>query len=121
MRRRTTIVNMNPAYPYQYVLSTPSDLWSFYTDAQLFRFSVIKQIHVCNTASISVSLSLWLSDTSGATVGGTEITYQLPIPAYSVWDWSGLIPIMSERYLVGQAGGDQALVIRIDGEAGVLV
>ena len=83
-------------------------------------YLLIQHLHVMNTSSGAVSVSLWLGATGGS-AAGTELAFPAKsVPAHDSVDfYSPGIRIDSTQFLTGLAGSVSTLVLTATGEIGV--
>jgi hypothetical protein len=88
---------------------------NIYNNTSALIYDKIEQIHVVNKTASPATFSLWLGATT-ANAAGTELFSAQSVPANSVYDWFGLLKMLSTDFLVGGAGTATALTITIMGE-----
>lgn len=88
---------------------------NIYNNTSALIFDIIKQIHVANKTATAAWFSMYLGAT-GANAAGTELFWEVNVPAMSVFDWYGILKMHSTDFLVGGAGTATALTATILGE-----
>ena len=88
-----------------------------YTQTQ--PYIILRHVRIVNKSGSAATYSLWLGAT-GSNTAGTEVIGQAKsIPANSVEDWYGALPMGSADFLVGGASANSALTIEGEGEIGL--
>lgn len=78
-------------------------------------YAIVRQIHIVNKTSGTVTFSLWVGLTN-ANTAGTEFFNAQSVAANSVYDWYGALKLTSSQFIVGGAGAGTSLTIQISGE-----
>jgi hypothetical protein len=86
-----------------------------YNNASALLYDILRQIHVVNKTAGAVTFSLWLGATGG-NAAGTELFNAQSIAANSVFDWYGVMKMVSTDFLVGGASAATSLTITGFGE-----
>lgn len=86
-----------------------------YNNTSALIYDKIAHIHVVNKTLSPATFSLWLGGT-GANVAGTELFSAQNVPANSVYDWYGLIKLLSTDFIVGGASAATTLTLTMFGE-----
>lgn len=86
-----------------------------YNQGSALIYDVIRHIHVVNKTGGAVTFSLWLGGT-GANSAGTELFNAQSVAANAVYDWYGLLKMISTDFLVGGASAGTSLTITGSGE-----
>ena len=88
---------------------------NIYNNTSALIYDIIKHIHIANKAATAVTFRLFLGAT-GANAAGTELFYDVSIPAGSYFDWYGNLKMTSSDFLVGGASAATSLTITVMGE-----
>lgn len=73
--------------------------------------AIVRGIRIANTSAAAVTVKLSI----GADAAGTRLMSDVPIPANSVYDWSGFLVLATANTLRGQAGTTNVLTITVSG------
>ncbi len=85
-----------------------------YNNTSALIYDVIRHIHVVNKL-LSDTFRLYLGAT-GANAAGTELFFDYPVGAKQIYDWYGVLKLVSTDFLVGGAATTLTLVIEAEGE-----
>ena len=86
-----------------------------YNNTSALIYDKIEHIHVVNKTSSAATFSLWIGATGG-NAAGTEWFSAQSVPANSVYDWFGILKLVSTQFIVGGASANTTLTIMIEGE-----
>lgn len=79
------------------------------------RSALIRHIHLSNPSLAAVDVTLSV----GADAAGTRIFDGYPLPADSVYDWYGFLPLAAAEDLRGWAGAAATVNIEVGGDEDV--
>jgi len=102
-----------------YLSNSAVDIYTPAAGSALLK-DIIRHIHVANVTASSATFSLYVGGTGGST-GGTELVKTLAVPAYSCWDWYGMLVLTSTTFLSGICEtGAANLTINVEGDQAVI-
>lgn len=90
-----------------------------YVPGSALKYSVVRQIHVANKTGSPETFRLYLGAT-GANAAGTELYYDVAVPANDYVDLYLSLKMTSTTFLVGGASAATALSITIMGDEHVV-
>lgn len=101
--------------------ATLSDVYTtdIYVPGSALVYDVVRHIHIANRTAGAVTFRIYLGAT-GANTAGTELWFDQTVAAHGVYDWYGMLKLVSTTYLVGGASAPNALTITIMGDSVVV-
>ena len=82
-------------------------------------YLVIRHIRIVNKTNAAVTFSGYIGATGGSAAGTEFIGTLLSIPAYSAYDWYGMVRLDSADFFSGLASAATSLTIQGEGEVGI--
>lgn len=92
---------------------------NIYNNTSALIYDVIRHIHVANKSVNAATFTIYLGAT-GANAAGTELFFNVNVPAGGTFDWYGALKLTSTDFLVGGASAATSLVITGEGEQSVV-
>ena len=86
-----------------------------YNNSSALVYDIMTCIEIVNKTGVAHTVTLYLGAT-GANAAGTEIFYQVSVPANSSIFWRGRRKLTSSDFIVGGADANTALVFIMDSE-----